>query len=665
LANTKAFALMAHYDSVPYGPGAADDCSGVIAMIEIARALKAGPPLKNDVIFLFTDGEEGRKLGALSFAAHPWFNETGVMVNLESRGTQGNSIMFGTSEQNGWLIENMVAAARYPCASSLGYDVYKRMPFSTDFDVLRPLGMKGFDAAFIGNFAWYHTMNDTPEHLDLGTLQQHGTFGLDLARHFGNTPLDGTLTAPDKMYFNTLGYYLVHYPLSWGGPLAALTLLLTGATLLVGGIRKHISILGVLAGAATWVAAAALAIAVAVLMLAVIWGQETAVNIYTRDFTRIPDLQPLYHNSVYVTAFAAASIAVMTLAYGIMSRWVRPESLAMGAYLWWMAALLAVALYLPGASFLLMWPLAISALGMLAYFLVAKPGEAGPAWITFLSVCALPVVILFPPAYWSFANAILIMAAPGLAAFVTLGMGLLVPQVAFMARVNGWWLPALSASAAAALVMYGLANSSYTPLRPKLNSLSYGINYDTREAFWLSPDPEPDEWTSQFFSADAPREEYSEFSFDSSEKVMKAPAPSAAEYPGPRLVVTRDFTFGTTREVTFHVDSPAKAAHLALRIVSDTEVLWASVFGKPLAAAKKNWRLDFQLFPREGADVTLRIPAGTPVEINVRETFFGLPTQAPGFQPRPGYMICTPNTVNHNGSKLNSNHIWVTQTFEL
>jgi acetylornithine deacetylase/succinyl-diaminopimelate desuccinylase-like protein len=53
----KAFLLMAHYDSVPNGPGASDDGAGVAAMLETLRALKAAPPLKNDVIFLFTEGE--------------------------------------------------------------------------------------------------------------------------------------------------------------------------------------------------------------------------------------------------------------------------------------------------------------------------------------------------------------------------------------------------------------------------------------------------------------------------------------------------------------------------------------------------------------------------------------------------------------------------------
>src|ERR687888_1655185 len=60
----KAVLVAAHYDSVPTGPGASDDGAGVAAMLETLRALRAGPPLKHDVIFLFTDGEEPGLLGA-------------------------------------------------------------------------------------------------------------------------------------------------------------------------------------------------------------------------------------------------------------------------------------------------------------------------------------------------------------------------------------------------------------------------------------------------------------------------------------------------------------------------------------------------------------------------------------------------------------------------
>src|SRR5260370_30523205 len=49
-----AVMLVAHYDSVPAGPGAGDDGSGVATLLETLHALKAGPPLKKDIIFLPT-----------------------------------------------------------------------------------------------------------------------------------------------------------------------------------------------------------------------------------------------------------------------------------------------------------------------------------------------------------------------------------------------------------------------------------------------------------------------------------------------------------------------------------------------------------------------------------------------------------------------------------
>ncbi len=55
---SKAILLVSHYDSVATGPGASDDGAGVATLLETARALKAGPPLKNDVLLLFADAEE-------------------------------------------------------------------------------------------------------------------------------------------------------------------------------------------------------------------------------------------------------------------------------------------------------------------------------------------------------------------------------------------------------------------------------------------------------------------------------------------------------------------------------------------------------------------------------------------------------------------------------
>ncbi len=49
-ADGKAILATAHYDSVPAGPGAADDGAGTAVMLELARKLAAGPATLNDVI---------------------------------------------------------------------------------------------------------------------------------------------------------------------------------------------------------------------------------------------------------------------------------------------------------------------------------------------------------------------------------------------------------------------------------------------------------------------------------------------------------------------------------------------------------------------------------------------------------------------------------------
>src|SRR5207245_10866754 len=120
-----AVALVAQYDSVAAGPGAGDDGAGVAALLETLRGLRAGPALQNDLIFLFTDGEEDGLLGASAFVAeHPWAKDAHVVINFEARGNSGASQLFETSAGNGRLIDFFAQAAPYPSGSSLAFQSY-------------------------------------------------------------------------------------------------------------------------------------------------------------------------------------------------------------------------------------------------------------------------------------------------------------------------------------------------------------------------------------------------------------------------------------------------------------------------------------------------------------------------------------------------------------
>jgi hypothetical protein len=142
-APTGRIFLVAHYDSVQVGPGGNDDGAGVSAILEIARALLAGPRPKNDVVLLLTDAEEACLCGAKAFVDQdPLARGGGVVLNLESRGSTGPAIMFETSAGNAGLISRY-ALARKPVGTSVAVEVYRRLPNDTDFTAFREAGFPG------------------------------------------------------------------------------------------------------------------------------------------------------------------------------------------------------------------------------------------------------------------------------------------------------------------------------------------------------------------------------------------------------------------------------------------------------------------------------------------------------------------------------------------
>jgi hypothetical protein len=63
--------------------GADDDASGTVAVLEIARALRAGPRPKRTIIFAATTGEESGLLGTNWYIAHPVVPLARMTANLE------------------------------------------------------------------------------------------------------------------------------------------------------------------------------------------------------------------------------------------------------------------------------------------------------------------------------------------------------------------------------------------------------------------------------------------------------------------------------------------------------------------------------------------------------------------------------------------------------
>ena len=221
-----AVLLVAHYDSVEAGPGAADDSAGIAAILETIRALRAGAPLMHDVIVLFTDGEESDMLGAAAFVReHPWAKDTAMVLNFEARGTSGRSLMFETGPSN---LDTTRVLRTVPgvTAGSLFTTIYRTMPNDTDLSELALLGTPALNFAFGDGADRYHTSHDDVAHLNVGSLQHHGQQALALARAFANGPLPRRRTG-DAVFFDFPGVGLVVYSEKWAIPLALLAAALT------------------------------------------------------------------------------------------------------------------------------------------------------------------------------------------------------------------------------------------------------------------------------------------------------------------------------------------------------------------------------------------------------------------------------------------------------
>jgi hypothetical protein len=244
-----AILLACHYDSMPTSPGASDDGAGVAALLEVTRALKNGPPLKNDLLVLFTDGEEIGMLGAKAFIdEHPFAKDIGVALNFEARGVGGPSIMFETSEGNEWVIKNFAEAAQRPVANSLTYDLYKLLPNATDMTIFKSKVLRGLNFAYITGLSSYHTVRDNYDNIDERSLQHHGSYALALAQHFGNVG-DWPAPADDAVYFDLFSSALVSYSKKLVLPLMALGLVLFIGLVILGFRMGRLTIGGVAFGA--------------------------------------------------------------------------------------------------------------------------------------------------------------------------------------------------------------------------------------------------------------------------------------------------------------------------------------------------------------------------------------------------------------------------------
>lgn len=674
----KALLLAGHYDTVPTSAGASDDGSAVGTLLETARALKSGPPLQNDIIFLFTDGEEIGLLGASGFADnHAWAKDVGLVLNFEARGTNGPSLLFETSDENGRLVEVFEKSVGSPVASSIFSEIYRILPNATDMTVFKNKGYAGLNFAYIGGLAHYHALSDSVANLDLRSLQHQGSYALSLSREFGNLNLEAT-KANDRVFFNTIGSNLVNYAEALILPLIVATTLLFIAVLFVGFKKDLLTLKGVIGGFFAHLGALVCALVIVTLVSILVRAVHSDYRLILQGVS--------YNNHFYALAGVALTLAAATAFYLVFAKNLRLANLWASALLWWLLLTILSGIFAPGASYIFNLPLLFALVAVIAMFLSEGREGLTAFRIPLFFACSAPAIILSAPFIYLLALGLSVGMFRIALAFLILLVALLLPLVRLTSASRQWLLPTLLGGACAVFLVAGSLTAGFKSNEPMPTNLFYVLNADNGKAIWASSDRTLNEWTSQFIGEGATRGSISEYMPTPPTPLMMMQGrgqnywnsqTTAAPLDAPIAEIVSDKTENGMRFLRMRIKSEREAPVVSVFVESDTQIISFDVNGvrrrsnqeranqeaqggakqpmsggitsRPVMKAPK-WALSYHSIPPEGFEVGLEFKASEPLKIRVVDQSHELPQGLmESYKPAPDYMTQTPYPFDQFG----------------
>mgnify|MGYP001822755595 FL=1 len=673
--------VMSHYDSRPLTPGAGDAASGTASIMEAARIMSAAPAPAHDVVFLITDGEEMGLLGAQGFfRQHPSAKDVGLVLNFEARGSYGASFMFETSNNNAWLIDELIASTPDLAASSLSYEIYRQMPNDTDMTISKGEGIPGLNFAFTAGLFDYHAMTDNIQNLDSNTLAHHANNVLATAQHFANLenwqPADGDLT-----YFNLWGDKMLSYGQGQAVVLGIAVLLL-GLWLFVTAKRS---------GAISWEAVGTGLLGVLILFLVVYSLFENLIT-YMRSadtgMVRLTSLGdwPLLaffvltlgltlwfgHRLRHGLSRTDILVAVLTLLILIVlagnasfatilplvvlsiimvlvrSRTARPDLWTATLCCWWLLTTLLVYLS-PNASYLFVWPLASVLVGIMVQ---RRLPVAANGYVRFgiVPVMSFIPLLLLPPVYIS-AYIALGLALPQvlmiLCAFSLLLIWPLVRPVGSVADGKVALLLLGAGLVMTAAVMFG---RDFDGRHPRPEELFYAIDVDQQQGFWVSSDSRPGSWLDDFMGEQSTVANMTRIlpGYEQETMIKETALP---DYQVASLKVAGDRLVDGMRELRLNLQPGNAAEYVNLLFAGDAGVAAASVNGFPVelrdvsktattgSGAASWWRWRLYGLPQQGAEIMVTMEPAKALQVRIVEVNYGLPPDAPSrpadSMPRP------------------------------
>lgn len=632
----KAILVMAHYDSQPHTPGATDDGAGVAAMMEAIRLLKNFPPLKNDVLFLFTDQEETGLFGAQTFVEqYDKLQDVGLIMNFEARGNAGVDLTFEFSSGNGWVVKEYSKAVKAPLANSFAYEIYKAMPNDTDFTMFRKTGIAGFNSAYIEGHSYYHSMVDRIENMDLRSLQNHGNILIQSLKHFGDLSLDNT-KSEDVVFFNPVGTLLWIYPLGWDVPLMVLAIVLWLVVVMVGYRSGRIKVGPIFGGAGLF-------LGFLILSSVLSWGLAKLVS------TIYPHYTNFYNNDFYnISDYFFTIIGLVLLSFILLFKKtsVRAsfESVLMGSVFMLLLLMVGIKWLLHTGAYLLYYPVIILLVVYLVLFWFKITRDEKPTSYGFAQLILItPALLLWMPmAYIIYV--VFSLALPfGAVVMLAFCVPFLIASLGFIqswAKTYTWVGPTLLIFIG---LMIGHRNSEYTTRYPLQSELMYVVDTDANAAFWVSNQKQLDTWLQHYIKT-TEKQPLKEIYPTLDLKFWKNSAPVTDISKG-KIVVLKDSVVSGTRLLTLQVMQDSLSLSVDLNFSQGVELLKVNEGNIDLSNMKeKPTRLNYSAPAREGIKVELKAPAKAAVEIRVVERKLFIPSSVLT-APMPDNFITAPGNL--------------------
>lgn len=588
--NGKVVLLMVHYDGVEAGPAAADDGAGVGALLETLRALRArSMPLPNDIMALFTDGEESGLLGAAAFVRkHPRAKDVAIALNFEARGTTGRSYMFETGPGD-LDAAQALRTARDVTAGSVFTTIYRTLPNDTDLSELALLGVPALNFAFADGIERYHTSHDDVAHLDPGSVQHHGLQMLALAKTFASGALPRPKTS-DAVFFDFPLVGLIVYPIWIAFVLAILVLPLPMAMLKERGAAG-----AVLIGSAAMLATTALCAALTI---------------------PIKLSGPALWSGTYAAALALAAIGVNAAVYLLLDRRY-PNRIHEGALLVWAVLAAALSFALPAVSYPFVWPTLFALIAWYSRRLVAE-------WIA-------AVVALMMLAGFAYTVSVVMLGVGGVGAIalVALTSMLVWLSAPLFARVFVDWRVALGVMLPLALIVavIGRATTKLDGDHPARSSLIYAQNADDGRAFFGTTSPR-ESWSRGVLGQTTRGADWTTGLGPSFQYLYGHEVPPASVEP-PVVTVVSDSTTEGARHLTVRVNATRGTTAIVARLTG-AAVRRAAIDGRVVDTTRfrrrtASWVTEYWNVPPEGAVFSFTTDAGARFTFDVAARRPGLP----------------------------------------